>query len=207
MTTPLTQQLIQAATTADHCQRNWQYEHNIPAETLDTLITVATTMPTKQNQAIYTLVVSTDLEFNQWLYHIGYDRRDISDNMSFLERHRTNTNAQLSANCVFLWAVNTTRQFPYSNYFGDGVIAVGVSAGATALAANQLGLRTGFCVCYDQTLLIPELQRRGVDCDQVAVALGIGYPNTAFKHNDLVIDGQLDRTKNTYTKTISVVRI
>ena len=52
--------LIQASLVAERCQRNWDHSRPVNKDDVDTLVQVATNMPTKQNIGYYSLLVSTN---------------------------------------------------------------------------------------------------------------------------------------------------
>ena len=71
-------------------------------------------------------------------------------------------------------------------------LSAGISAGAVALAANQMGMRTGFCACYDKDAVAHYLASIGHNLDgaKICVMLGIGYPNTEYASNVIVKDAE-----------------
>lgn len=81
--------------------------------------------------------------------------------------------------------------------------SVGIHMGMLALAANQLGYRTGFCTCFDDNfrsilyrLLKEEYDKELID-DRVVTALGIGYPIETIPHNyDVKINTAMYRHKS-----------
>ena len=152
--------LIEASRTAQRCQRNWDYSRPVTKEDIETLTKVATTMPTKQNIDYFELLVSTNAKFNQMCYDIAVN----PDDPFFAEGDNKLRNAQVNAPLLMIWvpnynnplmddrAVNTTDDD--GNLTGDYEecnrdIATGISSGSTALAAAQLGYKTGFCACMD----------------------------------------------------------
>lgn len=85
----------------------------------------------------------------------------------------------------------------------DMYTSVGINMGMLALAANQLGYKTGFCTCFDDNfrsilyrLLKDDYDKKLID-DNVITALGIGYPIKNIPHNyDVKIDTEMYRHKS-----------
>lgn len=188
---------------AENCQRNWDHDKIMPKDDVDLLINVATTMPTKQNQEYYQLIVSTDIEFNKEIYKIAYNTG--STNTPSYKNHY---NYQVAAHALFLWCPYTNFNNNYGDYELTGRLSIGVSAGAVSLSANQLGYRTGFCACFDQDLLVKKINEKlNLDIDVVEVSLGIGFPNTDFSSNEVVEDGKVIKVIDHYYKNIKVTQI
>ena len=57
-----------ASENANHCQRNWDRNTRISKDVRDSLINIATNLPTKQNQAYYHLLVSDNPAYNKKIY-------------------------------------------------------------------------------------------------------------------------------------------
>lgn len=82
-----------------------------------------------------------------------------------------------------------TEKTRYRFISEDMHTSVGIHMGMLALAANQLGYKTGFCTCFDDNfrnilveLLTDEYKNELLD-DRVVTALGIGYPLPDIPHN------------------------
>ena len=207
--------LVEAAKSANHCQRNW-IDQVVNDETISALTEIAVNMPTKQNQNFYKLVVSTDTDYNHFVYLNGYDKEHcLVQDLPFEDRHLSNRNTQLLAPLLFQWvfseeefsnAVNTVDKSELKN--GIGHLSVGISAGAVALAANALGLKTGFCSCLDMKNVTDKLSSIiGQQLDGTLLTLGIGYPREDMPHNFCVRpDGKLV-VQQIYNKNIEVYRI
>ena len=222
--------LIEASRTAQRCQRNWDYSRPVTKEDIETLIKVATTMPTKQNIDYFELLVSTNTKFNQMCYDIAVN----PDDPFFAEGDNKLRNAQVNAPLLMIWvpnydnplmderAVNTKDAD--GNLTGDYEegnrdIATGISSGATALAAAQLGYKTGFCACMEwpelknlikKDFTDPELLRmrkvlRIVDKlgdKNIGLCLGIGHPNSNFERTEVVKDNKTVLNIGSFDKEI-----
>ena len=200
--------LIEYAKSANHCQRNWSDRH-IEEHIVEELIGVAVNMPTKQNEEFYGLLVSTDSKFNHTTYLHSYSslHKNI-DKIPFERRHLTNHNTQLRAPLQFHYLIEYGKKFQYNTLEQNGFISIGVSAGAVALAANQLGLKTGFCCCLD---IVPMMEIINADFNtnynSILVSLGIGYPNERLEHNvGIRPDTNKKFKKETFVKDIKVFR-
>jgi hypothetical protein len=191
-----------ASESANHCQRNWN-DLPVSKEIIDELISVATNMPTKQNEEFFTVLASVDKEFNHNVYMHSYSVTNQILNMPFDQRHKTNYNTQLRAPLIFQWLVDTSRSFKHGNYNPDGLLSIGVSAGAVALAANKLGLKTGFCICLHKDPIVDLINKKyNTNFNDIALSLGIGYERSDTAHNVIVRpDGQTE-IKSVYRKTI-----
>jgi len=206
---------IQAAESANHCQRNWD-DRPVPEEIIQELISVAVNMPTKQNQEFYKLVVSTNATYNNFVYLNGYDASEehVID-MNFEYRHLSNKNTQLRAPLLFQWVmhenefVNKADKNDIKELMnGIGHLSVGISAGAVSLVANALGLKTGFCVCLDTNNVVEKLKYTyKVDVTGTFLTLGIGYPIADLPHNFCVRPDGSMTMQNIYKKNIDVFRL
>jgi len=198
-------ELNRASESANHCQRNWS-EQKVSIETINKLATVATKMPTKQNEEYYTLVASTDTEYNHFVYMHSYVPDNTVLAKPFDERHTSNFNTQLRAPLLFQWFSNTSKKFLHGHYPQDGLLSIGISAGAVALAANQLGLRTGFCVCLHKEPVIDVINKRhNTTFNDIVISLGIGYPLEHLDHNVGIRPSGETFSKSTYEKTVKYI--
>ena len=85
-------------------------------------------------------------------------------------------------------------------------LSVGISSGAVVLAANQMGMRTGFCCCYDKDLLVEYFSSIGYKLNSnIITMLGIGYPNKNFNSNVVLKDNNNEelRTIEQYNKKVT----
>ena len=195
----LTWDLIEEASeNANHCQRNWDRKKAISDETVDKLIKIATNMPTKQNRAFYHLLVSKNQSINKEIYKRAIDIHNIEGTEK--------RNSQVDGHLTFLYVKNNFHEVDQELIGNEKIgktpellirhdfhanMSMGISAGAVALAANQMGLRTGFCCCYDRGMLEDYLKSIGHEVRGCIVTiLGIGYPNTEYDSNVVIKDAE-----------------
>lgn len=166
-----------SAKTTEGCQRNWDYSYEIPQEHIDAIVNTAVTMPTKQNEEYYNLVVSTDLTFNYSLYLKTFTDESGQENYG--------RNAQVNAPLLLIWIKNP-KFVGVDNNYDLGGFSIGVSGGGTALAANMLGYRTGFCKCFSQKKIIGLLREKNIITTKVELALGVGMPDPEMPDRNFV---------------------
>ena len=210
--------LYSAALTAQRCQRNWDWQKPVTPEQIQCVLSVATAMPTKQNRPVYQLFVCTDQSTNLWLANHARDD-PATINTGSLTTRSTYQNSQIAAPVVFIWFNNSVAPTDQSSFNGPKTqpshaksdnIAIGISAGAAALTANTMGLKTGFCACkLDQQITQYLNQLMNTDLkDNIALMMGMGYPQTDLKHNDEYHYDDYYKehiyTKQSYDKTITV---
>lgn len=195
----LSKLIIEAVKSAEGCQRNWDRSHVIPQEDVDTIVYTATNMPTKQNQEFYSLVASTDQEFNHSFY-----LKTFTDDKGLYNEGR---NSQTDAPLLLIWIRNKKFKKKENTYEVAGPVSIGVSAGATALVANMLGYKTGFCACINKKKSIPMLAQKNIFTTDIELALGIGMPDADMPGRNFVkfpheIKEFQKRTKNIKVYTI-----
>lgn len=190
--------LEKASNNANHCQRNWDRTKVISNKERDTLIKVATNMPTKQNRAYYHLLVSDNMDVNREIYKRAFDNKNIWGT--------DQRNSQVDSHLLFIYVKNSIRQVEegmagsekntkttnlIETHNFNVNLSVGISSGAVALAANEMGMRSGFCCCYDKDMIKSYLKSIGHNLtDAIVTMLGIGYPNTEYKSNVVVKDAE-----------------
>ena len=192
--------LIKASSTAERCQRNWDHSTPVTSEDVETLTKVATTMPTKQNVDYFELLVSTNSKFNKMCYDIAVNPGD----PYYDEGDNKLRNAQVNAPMLMIWVpiynnpLIDDRAYPTGDYEDEyRDVAIGISSGATALAAAQLGYKTGFCGCMDWPKLKDLIKEHFTDPELLRVVdklgdknnglcLGIGHSNSNFKRTEVV---------------------
>lgn len=196
--------ILNLAQTAERCQRNWEYT-TIPQNHIDEIVNVCTTMPTKNNISYYNLYVSTDLDFNKSVYDISvnpYDEGTIK------------RNSQVNAPLLLIWTNNSTITDSLFQKVDDPSIidrdismSVGISSGAAALAAVNLGYKTGFCKCFIQDSLIELLDSKFDNAHEPFLMLGIGLPDESYERNQVIQNNKVINTIETSDKTIKVSQI
>lgn len=198
--------LTDAAKSANHCQRNWS-NRLVEEDIVQELIGVATNMPTKQNEEYYGLLVTTDPEFNHTTYMHSYAVLDDVMKLPFERRHLTNYNTQLRAPLQFHYLVETGKKFQHGYLEQAGFFSIGISAGAVALAAASLGLKTGFCVCLDHKPIVEIVnQEFNTTYNGIVLSIGIGYPEEDLAWNVGRRPNGDTFVKPSYTKNIKIFR-
>ena len=213
--------LIKASSTAERCQRNWDHSTPVTSEDVETLTKVATTMPTKQNVDYFELLVSTNSKFNKMCYDIAVNPGD----PYYDEGYNKLRNAQVNAPMLMIWVpiydnpLIDDRAYPTGDYEDEyRDIATGISSGATALAAAQLGYKTGFCVCMDWPKLKDLIKEHFTDPELLRVVdklgdknnglcLGIGHSNSNFKRTEVVKNNKVVLKISSFDKEIKTTII
>jgi hypothetical protein len=195
----LSKLIIEAVKSAEGCQRNWDHSHVISQEDIDTIVNTATNMPTKQNQEFYSLVASTDQKFNHDFY-----LKTFTDDKGLYNEGR---NSQTDAPLLLIWIRNKEFKKKENTYEGAGPVSIGVSAGATALVANMLGYKTGFCACINKKKSIPMLAQKNIFTTDIELALGIGMPDTDMPGRNFVKFPHVIREFQKRIKNIKVYTI
>jgi len=141
---------LKHVTNSRKAQRNWDHSKIIPKKAVQHLIDVATNSPAKQDEVYFDLYVVTNRE----KLHELYLNHSWGFNVDVDKNYR---NPQVDAHALFIWArkkpdthrnswVNhddkTTE--PFSRAWTNCLASIGISAGMTALVANQMGLTTAF---------------------------------------------------------------
>ena len=184
--------LATAAKNANYCQRNWDRSFKLPEEDVEVLTKIAEYMPSKQNIDYFNLLVSTDTEFNQWLFEAAIL---LGDENSYTR------NSQVTAPLVFMYFETLSKKkFQRTNQstsdeemFRTVGSSIGISVGAVSLAANNMGYRTGFCQCLEGKKITDKLiEKHSLDFGTAPrLVLGIGKPNTNYSWNTV-----LDKEEN-----------
>jgi hypothetical protein len=191
----LTSLITEAVKTTEGCQRNWDYNYSIPQEHIDTIINTAITMPTKQNEEYYSVVASTDQKFNEKCYL----STDIETNRG--------RNAQIKAPLLLIWVKNENFIGKDNSFEGNISLNTGICAGGTALVANLLGYRTGFCRCIEQNPVIELLKKEKIFTSYIELALGIGMPDLTMPDRNFIKFGNEIRSFDQRVKNIKVYKI
>lgn len=185
------QQFESLAESAQHCQRNWDHSRPVDRDTVTHLLRVAHLMPTKQNQPTLQCVAFVTRDIVQRIGQYAYNPNE-HPRLSGLK-----TNPQTDAPVLLVWF----RTRWHSRFRNPVPMEIGISSGAVALAAADLGMRTGFCVCVEKRdKLWHKRDRRlmksiGYEPDDICLLMGVGYGHQDVAHN------QTDwRTFTTYPK-------
>ena len=187
----------EASEIASKCQRNWKDEP-VPQSDIDVIVETAMNMPTKQNVLMYELFVFTGRNEIDFLYDISPPPGIESD-----QKWR---NAQIRAPLVLAWFIaKDVHDTVHSSLPEDEVytysttspearnLNVGISSGAAALTAGQLGYHTGFNCCFqlDKLQILAQHKRPGIG--PFVLSLGIGTPVDGIPRNHIPINDHLKR--------------
>jgi nitroreductase len=173
--------LKDAVIKAQHCQRNWDLNEQIPKEDLDLMVHSVTQCPSKQNMDFYEVFVIQDADTKNKIYDTS------------LTCQMTRKNPQLLANALFVFVEKVPTQFrtpnarklwlegarknelftEWKNYHKDQNQAVGVAAGFLNMVATSLGYSTGCNTCMDLKEVANILKIE--DGRLPILAMGIGF--------------------------------
>ena len=170
-----------------HCQRNWDLDKSLDQETIDWLFDVGYNMPTKQNLSSFQIVAFTDRTMIEYLtasaINKGWHSRRVK-------------NPQMLAPVVFTFFgkeddEENRRSQEKRRGSNTTMVEIGIAAGAMALAANSVGLKTGFCKCfyplesgiYKENQIRKALERYEIKETNISLALGVGYPIEGLASN------------------------
>jgi len=191
--------ILRASETAGKCQRNWSPE---PVEESDikTIVDSCMNMPTKQNVTMYELCVITDKDTREQLYDTSY--------VPELRLHPAGSrgqwrNGQMLAPLLFMWfftSYENSRRNQPEEVFDDSTIHTdqtclnaGISMGAAALAATQLGYSVGFNCCTGNEEAWHEMAKKyNNDIGPFICALGIGKPIPSKARNIVIKNKHLE---------------
>jgi nitroreductase len=187
-----------------HCQRNWNLDKSLDQETIDWLFDVGYTMPTKQNLSSFQIVAFTDRTMIECLTASAINKGWRSYHVK---------NPQMFAPVVFTFFEKTDDEEESRSQekrIGNNttMIEIGLAAGAMALAANSVGLKTGFCKCFyplesgieKKNLIRKALKRYKIKATNIALGLGVGYPIEGLASNignDRFRHGQFEKKPQT----------
>jgi nitroreductase len=172
---------------AQHCQRNWDLEQEIPKEDLDLFIESITQCPSKQNIAHYRVHAITNRSLIEQVHHL-------TDGFTYNLRaggKETQTNTQVLANLLLVFEglpteskLTKTRNTAVAalvedinDVEADKVMstdahqAVGVAAGFVNVVASLLGYGTGCCACFDGPAIREIL---GLN-NEIILMMGVGF--------------------------------
>ena len=174
------------------CQRNWDLSKDISQEDIDTLIYTATHMPSKNNRILFDMFYTTDRDLIDSIYKISYSADDVE--------HDEGSNSQMNANLLFMWFSNGADYgLHWREQERDQCTDVGISAGAVALTANQMGYKTGFCQCQSPDKLNKIINV--VNKEKIGAILGIGYPMKDVPHYHSYYNGQFQSVRQSWSTT------
>ena len=188
--------------TVQRCQRNYDLTEAIPREHQDYIIHCATQMPTRQQRIHYNITVVDDVALTREVYaRYAYDKDD---------RDHDLRNGQTYAPLLLIFGTDSKMhsdpKYSYRQY--DIPMSIGLSAGAAAMAAVELGYVTGFCKCFDEPQLEQWIESTyGRQCRDPRLMLGIGRSNDRFDRTECVIDDKVVYTASSMgDKEIEIIR-
>lgn len=118
--------------------------------------------PSKNGNFNYEVIVSKSQEFKDWLYNKNTYCLDTVRGASGFGLKRYN--GQVLAPILLTWVANTDDRETLSDCIVSSTIAM--------LAAEEIGLQTGFCGCIEPSMVAKKLDRPNkIAC----IILGIGY--------------------------------
>jgi nitroreductase len=162
--------LLSASESAQRCQRNWNPSKKIPDTIIDQLKKIVINSPTKQNDELYSVIFCSDNDIIQEIYHNSI----IEPGFENLDEHK---NSQILANLLIIFCTESPSSRRNKDHLDQSELsinrymAIGIASGQLALAANLLGLKSGFCKCFDKIAVANILGKNP------ELLLGIGYPN------------------------------
>ena len=191
----------------NHCQRNWDYTP-IPKQHIDHIVNAGRFMPTKQNHETYTIVKITNPTVISRLYEQAYN----SNSLNYGHQ------PQVDAPLLLAFLINRKKSSSGDNPnkevdYNQKMLEIGLSAGACALQAAELGYKTGFCRCLsDPNAMLKKTMKLDRTLYQLVVLLGIGLPDPTLAHNIQKVktptfpqrDGAVNKM---FTKSIEVISI
>lgn len=190
--------ILDYAKSVEPCQRNWNEEYVMPLEEVDYITEVCTTMPTKQNRSVYTLVRITNKNIINKMFEASYSDNDV--------RGTVDRNTQVKANLLLIWVENKN----IAECTPDLYVGVGISSGAAALAAAELGYKTGFCRCFNSPQVKKILKKNNIRVDKeskIVLMLGIGESQQNVDRKMYTTGSRKGTLQRSISKTIPVVDI
>lgn len=195
---PIIQKLIDASLTGQRCQRNWDLSQTIDDTILSTLKEVVKNSATKQNEEYYDVFFITKRSLIEKIF-------DLTD--TSVPGKNSQTLAQLLV--VFNGRVPDTSR-DWVDPMTDVMLqlnqhqSVGIVSGQLVLAANLLGLRTGFCACFDFSKLSKLLA-----INSPLLIVGVGIPDDTKIRTAHQFSTKENNYKNytTYNKPITITLV
>jgi hypothetical protein len=186
---------------SQRCQRNWDVHRELPKEVISVLLDVVKKSPTKQNEDYYSVIFITDRNTIEEIYnHTTFSTAaGLSSDLS--------KNPQVLANLLVAFCSKepTTFRNPIEEYNDVQLTetnrnqAIGIASGQLVMASALLGLKTGFCGCFNS-----EQVSNILTSSDVKLLIGIGYPdNTKDRRQHQNIDAML----GTFNKPIDITFI
>jgi nitroreductase len=172
----------------------------VPDDIIETLKQLVITAPTKQNEEFYSVIFLTDRNKIEEIYKFTDFDGQFKDN-------DFEKNSQILAPLVLVFCKETplTNRKPEIEEYEstavekDQLMSIGIVSGQITLAAAQLGLKTGFCGCFNSKEV-----SKIVDHTKPTLLLGIGYPDSTKSR---VEHQYANKIYVSYEKPITIVSI
>jgi len=192
------------AETAERCQRNYDITQLLPKEHVDYILSVCTTMPSKNNKNLYRLLAIQNTSISKKIYIKG---AWAAGDLKLKEVPNQYRNGQVYAPLLLIWDGSICPEGRNSRE--DHLMAVGISSGAAALAAAELGYKTGFCVCFEEKKVEGVLNKHiGQTLNlKITLMLGIGLPDSRFDRKECVLNDKVVYTCGSFNKTTPILEI
>jgi hypothetical protein len=189
---------------AERCQRNWDYDNPVSIADYNSIIQSATTMPSKQNRQYYSLLVSTNKDFNRLCYSLAVDRT----NPHFDQPIHRNGQVLAPMLMIFMPADESEIDDPFNDDFEKNFhTSIGISSGVAAHSAAMLGYKTGFCACAawgEMYTALNEQYNIPIPVWNRGLMLGIGNPMWEYSRQAVLLDGTLYDTDDSYDKIVDI---
>jgi nitroreductase len=192
------------AETAERCQRNYDITQLLPKEHVDYILSVCTTMPSKNNKNLYRLLAIQNTSISKKIYIKGAWAAGDPNLKEVPNQYR---NGQVYAPLLLIWDGSICPKGRNSRE--DHLMAVGISSGAAALAAAELGYKTGFCVCFEEKKVEGVLNKHiGQTLNlKITLMLGIGLPDSRFDRKECVLNDKVVYTCGSFNKITPILEI
>ncbi|MDC1446474.1 nitroreductase family protein [bacterium] len=204
--------ILEATEQFNHCQRNWDMSKPVDADTIKYLIDVGNAAPKKQNIVNFHTICIKDQnlvsEIAQYCYSSHAPKKLWEEHPS--GRHE---NPQVKAPLLILFVVDidyrSALEHSASFTLKDdmeqvSLIEIGIAASAIGIAANDLGLRTGFNSCVNTNAMPEYIPGTKIKSLNIATTMGIGYPQYDQDQHHIQTDKlyEHDRHLNSANKSI-----
>lgn len=179
---------------SQRCQRNWDLSKEVDSETINWLMEIGYTTPTKQNLDTFEIVCISNREvikeFSKAATNPPYNLDALSDHLRKEIENGRVQNPQTDSNLLFLFFLkpeqrtsalraDRERGEPENDAYWRACtnLEIGLAASAIGIAANSIGMKSGFCRCIDHDLIPTDiLKTYNINPYHLEVMLGIGYP-------------------------------
>ncbi|MDA9373804.1 nitroreductase family protein [bacterium] len=202
--------ILEATEQFNHCQRNWDMSKQVDDSTIDYLINIGNAAPKKQNIVnFYTICIKDqDLiaDIAQYCYSSHAPARLWKEHPS--GRHE---NPQVKAPLLILFVLDIDFKSGVDHSESPtliedmqivSLVEIGIAASAIGIAANDLGLRTGFNSCINVDAMPEYISGTKIKSANIVTSMGIGYPQYDEHHIQTDNVHVHDRYLNSANKSI-----